>query len=98
MSTLAQLRGEFASPCPSLTRVREAYFPHIRTDKALLRAITTGRINLVVSKLDSSRYARHVVYLHHLAAYLDEKAAEHTQPSTQPKRDTAHEQACTPLH
>ncbi|PMZ30148.1 transcriptional regulator, partial [Pseudomonas sp. GW247-3R2A] len=35
-NTLDQLRKQFATPCPSLTAVREHYFAHIRTDRHLL--------------------------------------------------------------
>lgn len=43
-NTLDQLRKQFATPCPSLTAVREQYFPHIRTDRYLLSEIKAGRI------------------------------------------------------
>lgn len=72
--TLDQLRKEFATPCPSLTAVRERYFAHIRTDRYLLSEIKAGRIALKVTRLHRSSRAKPVVYLHMLAAYLDAQA------------------------
>ncbi|KAA0973904.1 pyocin activator PrtN family protein [Pseudomonas sp. ANT_H12B] len=74
-STLDQLRKQFATPCPSLTAVREQYFTHIRTDRYLLSEIKAGRIALIVTRLHSSARTKPVVYLHHLAAFLDAQAA-----------------------
>lgn len=70
-TTLEQLRRQFATPCPSLTAVREQYFTHIRTDRHLLNEIKAGRIALVVKRLHCSVRAKPVVYLHDLADYLD---------------------------
>ena len=75
-TTLEQLRRQFATPCPSLTAVREQYFAHIRTDRYLLSEIKAGRIKLVVKRLHSSARAKPVVYLHDLAAYLDAQATK----------------------
>ncbi|WP_339521774.1 pyocin activator PrtN family protein [Pseudomonas sp. EL_65y_Pfl2_R96] len=75
-NTLDQLRRQFATPCPSLTAVREHYFTHIRTDRYLLSEIKAGRIQLVVTRLHNSARAKPVVYLHNLAAYLDAQAAK----------------------
>ncbi|WP_065259013.1 pyocin activator PrtN family protein [Pseudomonas bananamidigenes] len=72
--TIDQLRRQFATPCPSLTAVREHYFTHIRTDRYLLSEIKAGRINLTVTRLHNSARAKPVVYLHHLAEYLDAQA------------------------
>jgi hypothetical protein len=73
-NTLDQLRKQFATPCPSLTAVREHYFTHIRTDRYLLSEIKAGRIDLIVTRLHNSARAKPVVYLHNLAAYLDAQA------------------------
>lgn len=70
-NTLDQLRRQFATPCPSLTVVREHYFKHIRTDRYLLSEIKSGRIPLVVKRLHNSARAKQVVYLHDLADFLD---------------------------
>ena len=75
-TTLEQLRRQFATPCPSLTAVREHYFAHIRTDRYLLSEIKAGRINLVVTRLHCSARAKPVVYLHNLANYLDAQATK----------------------
>lgn len=74
--TLDQLRKQFATPCPTLSAVREQYFTHIRTDRYLLAEIKAGRIALVVTRLHSSVRAKPVVYLHNLATYLDAQAIE----------------------
>lgn len=74
--TIDQLRRQFATPCPSLTAVREHYFTHIRTDRYLLSEIKAGRIKLTVTRLHNSARAKPVVYLHHLADYLDAQATK----------------------
>ncbi|WP_166359306.1 pyocin activator PrtN family protein [Pseudomonas akapageensis] len=75
-NTLDQLRRQFATPCPTLTAVREQYFPHIRTDRYLQNEIRAGRIPLKLTKLHGSARAKPVVYLHDLAAYLDAQAQQ----------------------
>lgn len=75
-NTLDQLRRQFATPCPSLTAVREQYFAHIRTDRYLLSEIKAGRIRLIVTRLHNSARAKPVVYLHNLADYLDAQATK----------------------
>jgi hypothetical protein len=72
--TLDQLRRQFATPCPTLSAVREQYFPHIRTDRYLLTEIKAGRIALLVKRLHGSARAQRVVYLHDLANFLDAQA------------------------
>lgn len=74
--TLDQLRRQFATPCPTLTAVREQYFAHIRTDRYLLSEIKAGRIALQVKRLHCSARAKPVVYLHDLAEYLDAQATK----------------------
>lgn len=74
--TLDQLRREFATPCPTLTAVRERYFPHIRTDRYLQSEIKAGRIQLKLTKLHNSARTKPVVYLHDLADFLDTKAQQ----------------------
>ncbi|MNC21395.1 Pyocin activator protein PrtN [compost metagenome] len=75
-NTLDQLRRQFATPCPTLSAVREQYFTHIRTDRYLLNEIKAGRIALIVTRLHNSARAKPVVYLHNLAAYLDAQATK----------------------
>lgn len=74
-NTLEQLREEFATPCPPLSRVRERYFSHITSDRYLLRRIAAGRINLKVTRLGGSSKGQPVVYLTDLAKYLDSQHA-----------------------
>ncbi|MCU0092242.1 pyocin activator PrtN family protein [Pseudomonas koreensis] len=76
MSTLNQLRSEWTTPCPTLTAVRERYFPHIGSDRRFRELINKGEIDLKLNKLHNSAKAQHVVYLHNLAQYLD-RQAEH---------------------
>lgn len=75
-NTLEQLRRQFATPCPTLSAVREQYFAHIRTDRYLLAEIKAGRIALIVKRLHGSARAHRVVYLHDLAVFLDAQAAK----------------------
>lgn len=79
MSTLELLRSEWTTPCPTLTAVRERYFPHIGSDRRLRELISKGQIDLPLSKLHNSAKAQYVVYLHHLATYLDQQAQRATQ-------------------
>ncbi|ATR82975.1 hypothetical protein GCM10009504_27070 [Pseudomonas laurentiana] len=74
--TLNQLRRQWTTPCPTLTAIREHYFPHIRTDRHLRDEIRAGRIKLKLTKLHGSARAKPVVYLHDLAAYLDAQAQQ----------------------
>ncbi len=77
-STLDQLRKQWSTPCPTMTAVREHYFPHIRTDRRFRELIAAGQISLKLTKLHNSARAQHVVYLHDLATYIDAQA---TQPA-----------------
>ncbi|MNM80085.1 Pyocin activator protein PrtN [compost metagenome] len=74
--TIDQLRKEWATPCPTLSAVRERYFSHITSDRYLLRRISAGRIQLKVTRLGGSAKGTTVVYLHDLAAYLDAQATK----------------------
>jgi len=79
MSTLDQLRAEFSTPCPTLAAVRERYFSHIGSDRRFKELINKGRIGLRVSKIDCSKKASYVIYLHNLADYLDRQAERDKQ-------------------
>lgn len=74
--TLDQLRNQWTTPCPTLTAVREHYFPHIKTDRRFRELIQKGEIRLKLKKLHSSSRAQYVIYLHDLADYLDEQQKE----------------------
>ncbi|MDD2056300.1 pyocin activator PrtN family protein [Pseudomonas sp. GD03860] len=76
--TLAQLRKQFPTPCPTLSAVREHYFPHIKTDRRLRELIKAKRIGLKLSKPHNSARAKPVVYLHDLADFLDTQAKQAT--------------------
>ncbi|AUY33579.1 MULTISPECIES: pyocin activator PrtN family protein [Pseudomonas] len=71
--TLDQLRTQWTTPCPTLTAVREHYFPHIKTDRRFRELIQKGEIKLALKKLHSSARAQYVIYLHDLADYLDQQ-------------------------
>lgn len=75
-TTLDLLRQEFATPCPPLTAVRERYFTHISSDRALLRKINAGRIELKVNRTGGTRQGHPFIYLHDLATYLDSIASK----------------------
>ncbi|RWU18087.1 transcriptional regulator [Pseudomonas alkylphenolica] len=74
--TLAQLRKQFTTPCPTLSAVREHYFPHIKTDRRLRELIRAERIKLKLSKVHNSARAQPVIYLHDLADYLDTQSKQ----------------------
>jgi hypothetical protein len=76
-NTIDQLRKEWATPCPTLSAIRERYFSHISSDRYLLRRISAGRIQLKVTRLGGAgNKGTAVVYLHDLAAYLDSQATK----------------------
>ena len=81
MSTYDQLLKEWGTPCPTLTEVRERYFPHLGSDRYFKTLINKGRIDLQVSRIEPSGKAQIVVYLHNLATYLDRQAERTAQSS-----------------
>lgn len=72
--TLAQLRQQWTTPCPTLTEVREHYFPHIKTNRRLRELIQSGQIALTLKKVHDHPRAPHVIYLYDLADYLDSRS------------------------
>lgn len=82
--TLAQLRRQFTSPCPLLRDVMQHYFPHISSEKHMLREIREGRIDLPVTKQHGTRKAPYLVYLNDLAAFIDAN-----EPNNKPAADQA---------
>ncbi|WP_367239285.1 pyocin activator PrtN family protein [Pseudomonas fulva] len=74
--TLGQLRKQWTTPCPTLTAVREHYFPHIKTDRRFRELINAGKIGLKPTKLHHSARAQYVIYLHDLADYLDTQSKQ----------------------
>ncbi|WP_238739193.1 pyocin activator PrtN family protein [Pseudomonas putida] len=81
MSTYDLLLKEWGKTCPTLTEVRERYFPHLGSDRYFKTLINKGRIDLQVSRIEPSGKAQMVVYLHNLASYLDRQAERTTQSS-----------------
>jgi len=72
--TLALLRNQWTTPCPTMTAVREQYFPHIKTDRRFRELIQSGQIRLKLKKVHNHPRAQHVIYLHDLADYLDSQS------------------------
>lgn len=84
ISTLQQLQAMYPDgPHISLDLARKDFFTAFRSTKTLLMAIRAGRVKLVVTKECESRKAPPVVYLTHLAQYLDSRAT--TQPAVDTK-------------
>ncbi|MDT3720324.1 pyocin activator PrtN family protein [Pseudomonas oryzihabitans] len=80
MNTLDQLRRAFDTPTPTITQVREKFFPDIQTDKHLLRLIRAGKVALPANKLREGRTAPYVVRLPDLAEFLDARAGDNQAP------------------
>lgn len=83
ISTLQQLQAMYPDgPHISLDLARKDFFTAFSSTRTLMRAINAGRVKLVVTKECESRKAPPVVYLTHLAQYLDARA---TQPAAETK-------------
>ncbi|SDI77079.1 Pyocin activator protein PrtN [Pseudomonas flavescens] len=67
LELLFRIHGDVLVP---IDRVRTVYFRHLSPDN-FIRAITSGRLNLPVTTLDSSAKAPKFIELHHLATYID---------------------------
>ena len=70
-ATLAQLRRRYTLPYLTLTELRVEHFPHIKTDRHLLRLITAGTVAIELQRLHPSNRAPQIVTLQELARYLD---------------------------
>ncbi|MCG8294281.1 pyocin activator PrtN family protein [Pseudomonas entomophila] len=79
MTTLEQLRSEWATPYLTLSEVRERYFPHIGSDRRFRELINKGAITLKMSKLHNSTKAQNVFYLYNIAQYFDQQAEQPSQ-------------------
>lgn len=84
--TLDQLRREWSTPCPTLSAVRQRYFPHIKTDRYMMHEINSGRIPVRYTRLHGSIRSAPVIYLHDLADYLDSCAPPANSTKEQEKR------------
>lgn len=87
-TTYQQLLRRYTAPALTLDEFRREWLPSYSSDKALLRAISQGRVQLRVTELNSSRYPRRVVYLRDLADWLDAQDP-HNQPLTTPAANKA---------
>jgi hypothetical protein len=83
MTTLEQLRRQFDTPCPTLAKVLEKYFPHITSEEYFLKKTRKGEITLRVSKAHGTRKAPNVVYLTDLATWLDAQNPSNTTAADQ---------------
>lgn len=73
-NTYALLLTRWNATSLSLTEVRVAYFPHLKTDKSLRALISKGKVNLPTFQAHASRVAPWRVRMEDLAAYLDNQA------------------------
>lgn len=76
MTTLEQLYQQWGTATLTLSQVRAAYFPHLKTDKRLRALIKSGEVALVTRKLTTSRLEEPLVYLTDLAEFLDAKGVK----------------------
>ncbi|MGY8811463.1 MAG: pyocin activator PrtN family protein [Pseudomonadales bacterium] len=70
-ATLAQLRRRYTLPYLTLAELRAECFPHIQTDRHLLRLIDEGAVSITLTQLHKSQRAPQIVTLQELARYLD---------------------------
>ncbi|MDG9926145.1 MULTISPECIES: pyocin activator PrtN family protein [unclassified Pseudomonas] len=73
-NTQELLQARWKATSLSLTEVRQAYFPHLKTDKSLRALINKGEIKLATFKAYPSRVAPLRVRMADLATYLDTQA------------------------
>ncbi|MFD2408003.1 pyocin activator PrtN family protein [Azorhizophilus paspali] len=65
------LRRRYGCNYITVEQLLADHLPHLGSLDALRRAIRKGRIDIQISRLDNSRNARRIVYLHSLADFLD---------------------------
>nr|WP_263010864.1 pyocin activator PrtN family protein [Pseudomonas chlororaphis] len=65
------MRQEWPTAHPTLAAVRERYFSHLGSDRALIRRINSGTIPLKFHRTGGTRQGTAFVYLRDLAEYLD---------------------------
>lgn len=75
-TTLQDLWKEWGTTHLTIEQVRQKYFPHLRTEKALRALIRNGKVGLKTHKLTDSRLEKPVVRLLDLADFLDARANE----------------------
>lgn len=78
-STLELLRRRYGSNYITVERLLLDHLPHIGTEKHLRTEIREGRIDLPLSRLHDSARAPLIVYLSHLAAFLDRAEQDATK-------------------
>jgi len=83
-STVELLYRTFGDVLIPLERLREQYFRNLNKE-SFAAEITSGRIELPVTTLDSSRKAPKYVHIRHVAALIDIRAyrADEDMPRTQ---------------
>lgn len=70
-STLELLRRRYGCNYITVEQLLRDHLPHIGTERHLRAAIRAGSIDLPLSRLHDSARAPRIVYLRHLAEFLD---------------------------
>ncbi len=79
VSTLELLRHRYGCNYIGVEQLLLDHLPHIGTEKHLRAEIREGRIALPLFRLHDSERAPLIVYLSHLAAFLDRAEQDATQ-------------------
>lgn len=70
-STLELLRRRYGCNYITVEQLLRDHLPHIGTERHLRAAIRAGRVDLSLSRLHESTRAPRIVYLRHLAEFLE---------------------------
>jgi len=70
-TTLQLLRQRYRCNYITVDQLLQEHLTHLGSLDALRRAIRKGRIDIQISRLGDSRNAPNIVYLSHLADFLD---------------------------
>lgn len=71
-STLQLLRRRYGCNYITVEQLLQDHLPHIGSERTLREAIRAGALQLRLDRLHDSRKAKRIVYLHNLAAFLDQ--------------------------
>jgi len=74
-TTLEQLRSHYPANYISAEQLLADHMPNIPSLRALRRHVDSGRLDLRLSRANDLPGAPWIIYLHHLAAWLDRQAA-----------------------
>lgn len=78
-STLELLRLRYRCNYISVEQLLRDHLPHIGTERHLRAEIRAGRIALPLARLHDSERSPQIVYLRHLAEFLDRAEQEATE-------------------